>query len=132
MDLDSLLCNYCTAIMESTAHVFFQCNVACAVWRGIGLWIGDCSFQPTNMVDLYTWIDNKTGDLKKRSALLAISYTSIWVLWTYRNDVAFQSNKYRKDTILEIIKLYAFNWLCSKNSNNKIDWIVWLINPMAM
>ena len=131
VDLNSMLCPSCSGVVESIAHVFFECDVANEVWRGVGIWIGDTTFQPHNMGDIYNRIDN-TGDLKKKTTLMVISYTSFWVIWTYRNDVTFQSKKYRKYTIIDTIKLFAFNWFCHRNSKDKLDWIGWLFNPMTM
>ena len=131
VDMNSMLCPSCSGVVESIGHVFFECVIATEVWRGVGFWIGDRSFQPHNMGEIYSWIDN-SGDFKRRNALLVISYTSIWVLWTYRSDVAFQAKKYRKDTIIDTIKLFAFNLFCHRNNNVKLDWIGWLTNPMTM
>ena len=69
VDLNSILCPSCTGMVESIVHVFFVCNVACEVWRGIGIWIGDSNLKPQNIGDLYHWIDNNTGDLKKTSVV---------------------------------------------------------------
>ncbi|KAL4559296.1 hypothetical protein LXL04_031434 [Taraxacum kok-saghyz] len=63
---------------------------------------------------------------------MVISYTCIWVLWTYQNDVTFLAKKYRKYTIIDTIKLFAFNWLCHRNSKVNLDWIGRLTNPMFM
>ncbi|KAL4583708.1 hypothetical protein LXL04_008291 [Taraxacum kok-saghyz] len=128
VDFNSMLCR----MVESIVHVFFVCNIACEVWRGIGIWIGENNFKSQNMGNLYHWIDNNTGDLKKRNVLMVISYTCIWVLWTYRNDVTFLAKKYRKDSILDTIKLFAFNWLCHRNSKVNLDWIKWLTSRLLI
>ena len=96
------------------------------------MWLGGSNNNMANMEEMYQWVENTHGVLDNRQIMLAILYTTIWALWNYLNDVAFQVKRFRKDTILDTIKLTSFNWYCFRNSKAKKDWIGWLINPVTL
>ncbi|GKF74857.1 RNA-directed DNA polymerase, eukaryota, partial [Tanacetum coccineum] len=40
LDIDSIMCPVCNASVESSAHTFFSCDTASAVWHLVRVWSG--------------------------------------------------------------------------------------------
>ena len=93
----SKLCSYCQND-ETIAHLFFNCQMACLLWRIISITFG--LSKPNSVVHLFgTWLQG----LKRRQKNIMFPglCALLWAVWLSRNDIVFQ--KTQKQTVLQIL-----------------------------
>nr|GEW25967.1 RNA-directed DNA polymerase, eukaryota, reverse transcriptase zinc-binding domain protein [Tanacetum cinerariifolium] len=69
LDIDSIMCPVCNVFVESSAHTFFSCDTASAVWHLVSVWSGSMfpSFSSCGEWDL--WFQSGIPRRKRRIAL---------------------------------------------------------------
>ena len=101
------------------------------VWVKIAQWT-DLSFpQWLNIEDLWSWIADSQLNGKQRIIIEVIALSTLWSIWRYRNNVIFQDLRFRKCHIIDSIVVNSFDWLSSRFKKSKLDWTLWLQNPMS-
>ena len=84
----SKLCSCCQND-ETIAHLFFNCQMACLLWRIISITFG--LSKPNSVVHLFgTWLQG----LKRRQKNIMFPglCALLWAVWLSRNDIVFQKN----------------------------------------
>ncbi|GJY65370.1 hypothetical protein Tco_0467608 [Tanacetum coccineum] len=115
----AISCPSCNGNVESSNHIFFECNIAKDIWMLVRKWC-DISFT------LFTsW-----QVVKEKSKRLSVIFSSsLWWLWRYRNSVTFRSHPMRKSDIFDSIRLSLYSWL--RHRGHMIcNWIDWLKSPL--
>ncbi|PWA46488.1 hypothetical protein CTI12_AA508480 [Artemisia annua] len=100
--MDSLLCPCCSSNLEDSNHVFFAGNVALELWNRIALWLDLHIPEFVNMSDIFQWIDGHGGGSKQQRILNTTCVTLIWILWMYRNSVAFDCSRLKKHQLFDL------------------------------
>jgi hypothetical protein len=127
---DSLLCsNGCDAI-EDIHHLFLNCPIFDAVWRGITSWIGITWVLPNNAISVASQFCGAHGFCKNiRSCLQAIWLASIWSIWKARNDRVFNGTTISIDRLLFSIKVHVWWWFKARKKGFCYDLNHWMLNP---
>ncbi|PWA37324.1 reverse transcriptase domain, Reverse transcriptase zinc-binding domain protein [Artemisia annua] len=119
IDIPSVLCPSCLVAIEDVQHVFFKCDVAVEVWKKVASWL-DLQIPAIDDISmLLDWAEASISDAKKRKVVGAIIYTTIWMLWRFRNSIVFQDPKMKKSHIYDNIVIHSFDWCmnrCGKGS----------------
>lgn len=79
--------------------------------------------------NLFILIDNMSVNSKKKTLVDAISCTTIWFIWKYRNDLVFASGKLKNNEIMDAIKEFSFLWYSNINIKCFVSWVNWLNIP---
>ncbi|GJX69127.1 hypothetical protein Tco_0304854 [Tanacetum coccineum] len=58
---------------------------------------------------LLDWVEAFILDSKKRKVVIVIIYTTIWMIWRFRNSIVFQNPKMKKSSIYENIVIHSFD-----------------------
>jgi len=110
--------------------VFLNCDVAAQLWNTIAKWL-DLPFPLfIDLVELKTWVDLVSLSKWKKKVVEVIVMTMVWMLWRYRNCVVFQNNSMKKSDIFDMIVVLSFDWFSNRNRKFRIDWPLWLHNPL--
>ena len=105
--------------------------MASQVWVKIAQWT-DLSFpQWPNIEDFWLWIADSQLNGKQRIIIEVIVLSTLWSIWRYRNSVIFQDSRFRKCHIIDSIVVNSFDWLFSRFKKSRLDWALWLQNPMS-
>ena len=86
--MNSANCLMCDSEVESTSHLFLQCNFARVVWHGSALAIRTTelnSFSVKQWIWNYIKTNSITGSMKME--LLQAMFTLLWSIWNHRNMV---------------------------------------------
>lgn len=100
------------------------------MWSSLSVWIGEPLDGFLNVYDSIQWIKNFRGNKSKKEILFTIVYATWWWLWRFRNDVAFNENKIRKNELIDSIKAIAFSWSRVRNRQCTLNIDQWMINPL--
>ncbi|KAL4591535.1 hypothetical protein LXL04_004504 [Taraxacum kok-saghyz] len=91
----SFVCRRC--VVEQIEHVFWNCEVAVAIWDTVFKWLQVSRVTIFHPGELFTWIDHYRISANRRKVIEAVVCTTLWVIWRYRNDVVHDSGKMKKD-----------------------------------
>ncbi|PWA44556.1 hypothetical protein CTI12_AA525350 [Artemisia annua] len=100
--------------IEDVQHVFFKCDVAVEVWKKVASWL-DLQIPAIDDISmLLDWAEASISDAKKRKVVGAIIYTTIWMLWRFRNSIVFKDPKMKKSHIYDNIVIHSFDWCMNR------------------
>ncbi|GJS40237.1 RNA-directed DNA polymerase, eukaryota, reverse transcriptase zinc-binding domain protein [Tanacetum coccineum] len=117
--------------VESSNHIFFECNIAKDIWMLVRKWC-DISFPPfTSNEHWKGWFTSWQVVKEKSWRLSVIFSSSLWRLCRYRNSVTFRSHLTRKSDIFDNIRLSSYSWLHHRGHMIS-NWIGWLKSPMLL
>nr|GEW28397.1 RNA-directed DNA polymerase, eukaryota [Tanacetum cinerariifolium] len=119
--LDSIQCPICESGVESTYHLFFECNMAGHLARMISKW-WDTPYVEGNSYDSwYAWITSIRMNSKHKLILEGMFYAMWWHLWTYRNKLLFEPATPSKASIFDDIVTRSFYW-CRYRCKASFSW----------
>ncbi|PWA43037.1 reverse transcriptase domain, Reverse transcriptase zinc-binding domain protein [Artemisia annua] len=61
IDIPSLLCPVCFSFPETNFHLFWDCNVASAIWKFVFRWVDIHPPNILDLTDLFNWLDESTS-----------------------------------------------------------------------
>lgn len=118
--------------IESASHLFFQCLLAIAVWKGIFTWLnlsGIWEADPRVNLRMFGLQMRGKAKGKLRHVIWGIV---VWSLWANRNYFIFQEAGQEADFIIEQIKFKAWLWICRRKITlSNPAWDVWKIDPSS-
>ena len=79
--------------------------------------------------DWDSWFNSWRASKDERDRAYVIFASTCWVLWRFRNNVAFHYQVMRKCDIFDNIRLFSFSWLKSRGKMS-ISCTDWLKSPM--
>ena len=106
--------------------------MANSTWVAIGVWIELLPVGVQSVVGLFSWLDSLNFNSRKKNLIEAVFFTTIWMLWRFRNDMVFGNKKVRKDRIVESVKEFSFIWVSNRNKKYVSSWVDWLKNPSLL
>ncbi|PWA35349.1 hypothetical protein CTI12_AA610320 [Artemisia annua] len=118
-----------TAI-EDVQHVIFKCDVAVEVWKKVATWLDLQILAIDDISMMLDWVEASISDAKKRKVVGVIIYTTIWMLWRFKNNIVFQDPKMKKSHIYENIIIHSFDCSMKRCGKCNIAWTLWLQNPI--
>ncbi|GKC93576.1 RNA-directed DNA polymerase, eukaryota, reverse transcriptase zinc-binding domain protein [Tanacetum coccineum] len=111
MDIASIACPSCNGNVESSSHIFFDCDFAKEIWRLIRSW---CDFPLpafTSYGHWKSWFTSWQAPKQKSHRLYIIVVASFWWIWRFRNSVIFCPHPLRKSDMFDNIRSSSFSWL---------------------
>ncbi|XP_071728785.1 uncharacterized protein [Rutidosis leptorrhynchoides] len=130
ISLPNLSCVWCDAHHETEFHVFVDCEISRQVWAKIGLWVNINIPTWQTMDEMLQWLDNSPLHEKKRLVVFSILFSPLWNIWRLRNCYIFEDPSFRIVHVLDNIIVTSFFWLFSRYKKTRINWSVWLQNPL--
>nr|GEY35881.1 RNA-directed DNA polymerase, eukaryota [Tanacetum cinerariifolium] len=110
MDIQCLECPCCGCGVESSAHLFFKCDLVRQIARKISGWwnvpYADCSSYDEWTV----WLVSLQLGVKSKLIFEGTFYTLWWFIWSYRNKLLFDVNPPLKANIYDNVISSSFFW----------------------
>ena len=126
----SSLCALCNLKEEPVTHIFLHCDVASLVWTSLMKWFDCCFLIPPNLfVHWECWSVGGSAN-KVTKGLWLVWHTTIWVLWSKRNDKIFKGLRCEVDVLIEEIKVLFWRCLLERSSTLSCLFYEWCWNPM--
>nr|GEY93731.1 RNA-directed DNA polymerase, eukaryota [Tanacetum cinerariifolium] len=110
LDIPSIICPICGRGVESSAHLFFVCDLAKDNFRKICRW-WNVEFMKIRSFDEWaSWVGNLRMSIKHKRLLEGVCF-GLWLLiWSFRNKMVFGVDSPSKATIFDNIVLFSFYW----------------------
>ena len=126
------MCVLCDSDEETATHLFTGCVYMAEIWSRIEAW---CRLSPTLIFQVSDLL--KTPDLQNcsklnRYILRGIIITTIWAVWSERNDRIFKDKRHRAVNIVATIKSTSYFWIRNRSRFKNIDRNVWCICPLNL
>ncbi|XP_071727759.1 uncharacterized protein [Rutidosis leptorrhynchoides] len=104
-------------------------KVADDVWRSIRVWL-NCNMPNFHAwEEVHSWIEALQVNTNASTRIKVVVVTVLWVLWRFRNGVAFNDIVIRRCNMFDVIQFFSFRWL--KNRGQAIsNWNSWLQTPL--
>ncbi|GKD04937.1 RNA-directed DNA polymerase, eukaryota, reverse transcriptase zinc-binding domain protein [Tanacetum coccineum] len=125
MDIASIACPSCNGNVESSSHIFFDCDFAKEIWSLIRSW---CDFPLptfTSYGHWKSWFTSWQAPKPKSHRLFIIVVASFWWNWRFRISVIFCPHPLRKSDMFDNIRSSSFSWL-SYRGRMSCSWVDWL------
>ncbi|GKC46034.1 RNA-directed DNA polymerase, eukaryota, reverse transcriptase zinc-binding domain protein, partial [Tanacetum coccineum] len=125
MDIASIACPSYNDNVESSSHIFFDCDFAKEIRRLISSW---SDFPLPTFTSYGHWMSLFTSwQAPKHNShcLYIIIVASFWWIWRFHNGVIFCPQPLRKSDMFDNIRSSSFSWLSYKGrmSCSRVDWI---------
>jgi len=119
--------------MESSNHLFLQCNFFGFVWHLIYRWLGFSAAVPFYVPDYFNQLSYSGGIAKvRRSILQVIWFAMVWKIWKERNNRLFNVKECSVIQVVDKIKSLAFTWLKAKFTSLPFNYHVWWFSPFTI
>ena len=131
LDIPVSLCPICERIEETSAHLFFDCELSSQLWSNLGLWWDVQIPLVSTGEELMNWswfsMKNRKDGVNLQIAIMAI----LIVIWRARNGIIFEKKKVEVAREFRNAQELAYFWLSSRNSKFKLDFCNWISNPSS-
>nr|GEW91680.1 hypothetical protein [Tanacetum cinerariifolium] len=112
IDINSLSCPLCQHGVESSSHLFFNCELIRQLYSKIARW-WDISFDGCSSYEEWLdWLTSLRLSAKLKLMLEGVIYSLWWHIWLFRNKTLFVSKPPSKATLFDDIVSSSFYW-CS-------------------
>ncbi|GKA30743.1 RNA-directed DNA polymerase, eukaryota [Tanacetum coccineum] len=128
LDIPSILCPSCGVIVETTSHVFFQCELAKDLFRMVCNWWNVAFREVYSFDDWVLWINSIRLSTKLKNLLQGVCYGIWWRIWVFRNKLIFGDSIPAKAVIFDDVVLSSFYWIRYR-CKGSFSWVEWLKNP---
>jgi len=127
--------NLCAAgcdSVETTNHLFLQCNYFRNVWYYlIGHWLGISFVFPGRIQDFYLQFTQLAGMPRASYHYLKLIWlASVWAIWKARNNCVFKNAVIDPHITLENVKRISFLWLSSNVPHLTFGFHDWWRHPL--
>ncbi|GJW80372.1 RNA-directed DNA polymerase, eukaryota [Tanacetum coccineum] len=109
LDIPSILCPTCGVIVETTSHVFFQCELAKDLFRMVCNWWNVAFREVYSFDDWVLWINSIRLSTKHKNLLPGVYYGIWWRIWIFRNKLIFGDSIPAKAVIFDDVVLSLTN-----------------------
>ncbi|XP_071686803.1 uncharacterized protein [Rutidosis leptorrhynchoides] len=130
IDLDSVRCPSCDDDIESIDHVMFFCRSSLDVWERVYKWWNLGGVSNLSLSEAFR--GNCIRPLSRSGKLIwqALEWTCAYLIWRNRNLKVFSNKSWNSSSTLMDIQLKSYEWIASRYSKEKIEWLDWLTNPI--
>jgi hypothetical protein len=113
-------CPLCMRNLETTSHLFTECQYSLAIWEKAGHWLRVDGLLPGNWVDsheLSAWFVGlgNCGQRSKRDGLRSMVMLIVWEIWKERNRRIFNNAARPTDLLISAIQDEARTWIRAGN-----------------
>ena len=124
IDIPCIECPNCNCGVESSYHLFVQCDLVRQIARRIVVWWNVIYVDCNSYVEWVDWLVSLRLGFKAKMMFEGTFYTLWWNIWTYRNALLFDVETPLKASIYDNVVSSSFYWcrLRSKSSFSRDDW----------
>jgi hypothetical protein len=115
--------------VESSHHLFFECDKTLQICNGILAWLGIRSVMHTDSNSHYLKFLGLFNESRKRTPhWQSIWFVIFWEIWLWQNKVIFSDITWEFNQIFDLV--LAHSWLWSKASNRLFHYSIrdWILN----
>ena len=130
VNLQNLVCGLCDTDTETSTHIFTGCFYATEIWSRVEYW---CRLNPMivfDVSDLMKIPGCQPTSNQAKYILCGIIFTSLWTIWTERNDRIFQGKRRRATEVFESIKMTSYFWFKNRSNVKSLEWNDWCKYPL--
>ncbi|OMP11686.1 reverse transcriptase [Corchorus capsularis] len=121
MNVDSR-CGLCSAHEESQEHLFWNCDVARAVWFGSSLSLRTKAFEQVNIVDwLMQWLAKTNPTEVGESHFTKEFAVTLWMIWIHKNECLFEGASVNPLTIIQRSRGYCKTIVITFEDGNRLE-----------
>ncbi|XP_071708675.1 uncharacterized protein [Rutidosis leptorrhynchoides] len=128
---NNTMCGIFGVDSEDEVHLFLNYQTSKSIWCFIARWTNLNTPSWSSIEGIWTWVDGVPISNLRRIILRFIVISTLWTIWRLRNSIIFKDNNFRKCHVLNNIKVTSFNCLFSRFHKSRVNWSVWLQNPMT-
>jgi hypothetical protein len=127
---DDSRCPFCNEAVESTCHLFLQCDFTASIWYAIMRWFGVVAVIPPTVPMSFAVMVGCGSNKKRRKGLAILWLAFIWVVWKVRNDRVFNNALVEGDVVvLDLIQRLSWQWFVNNSANGPCMLYEWVWNP---
>ncbi|PWA78937.1 RNA-directed DNA polymerase, eukaryota [Artemisia annua] len=89
IEVDLLNFPICDTSIETLNHSLWFCSLATTLWHRFFVWLDIDPPSPSNIQDIFSWLDNMRISSAHKSILEVICAVVLWSLWHFRNESIF-------------------------------------------
>ncbi|GJW28108.1 RNA-directed DNA polymerase, eukaryota [Tanacetum coccineum] len=128
MDIDSIMCPICNGGVETTSHLFFQCELVRQIMRKISIWWNVDYADVSSYEEWLAWLVSIRIQIKLKGMMEGVFYGLWWSIWNFRNKILFEDKPPKKALLFDNLVSNSFNW-CKYRCKASFKWDDWLKNP---
>ncbi|GJU30387.1 RNA-directed DNA polymerase, eukaryota [Tanacetum coccineum] len=131
IDIPSIGCPLCNANVESSNHIFFDCDNAKFIWNLVRNWC-DLLFPACALFNQWKfWFDSWQVSKERKRGLYVIFAATLWWLWRFLNNIIFGHHPLKRSDIYDNIRSFSFSWIHHRGRLVG-SWSDWLKSPMLV
>ncbi|GJV69335.1 RNA-directed DNA polymerase, eukaryota, reverse transcriptase zinc-binding domain protein [Tanacetum coccineum] len=111
MDIDSIMCLICNGGVETTSHLFFQCELVRQIMRKISIWWNVDYADVSSYEEWLAWLVSIRIQIKLKGMMEGVFYGLWWSIWNFRNKILFEDKPPKKALLFDNLVSNSFNWL---------------------
>nr|KYP55738.1 hypothetical protein KK1_001963 [Cajanus cajan] len=125
-----LSCPFCSTTLESSQHLFLECEFSRNVWHNVFTWTGIRLELPSSLGHLFFLLRSMFLDKVKRKWRDIFWHATIWVLWTNRNEIVFRNKTVSHFDFPYQIKIISWHWWMYRNGCRPgFTFAAWCFDP---
>ncbi|GKD16732.1 RNA-directed DNA polymerase, eukaryota, reverse transcriptase zinc-binding domain protein, partial [Tanacetum coccineum] len=128
IDIGSIMCPLCSSGVETTSHLFFQCDMARQLTNKVTSWWNVDRRDVNSFKEWRNWMVAIRIHNKLKGILEGVFYGLWWMVWNFRNKFLFDSKKPYKAVFFDNLVSMSYNW-CKFRCKASFKWNDWLKNP---
>nr|GEW05404.1 putative RNA-directed DNA polymerase, eukaryota, reverse transcriptase zinc-binding domain protein [Tanacetum cinerariifolium] len=130
MDIETITCPICNGGVETTSHLFFQCDMVKQLMRKISSWWNIDESAASSYEEWCDWMESIRMQNKMKGILEGVCYGLWWSIWNFCNKHLFDKKIPKKAVIFDnfVSVSVSFSW-CKYRLKASFKWDDWLKNP---
>nr|KYP46261.1 hypothetical protein KK1_032138 [Cajanus cajan] len=124
-------CSFCSNFLESSQHLFLECEFSRNVWHNMFIWSRINLELPSSLGQMFFLLRSMfLGKAKKKKWRDIFWHATIWVIWTNRNEIAFRDKTVLHFNSFYQIKITSRHWWMYRNGcRPSFFFASWCIDP---
>lgn len=122
-------CLWCNEAVESINHLFWKCTLASEAWNFIGHWWGlEDNLRNIHSFSLENLLNCEKREMYSKFWIIIVAVTT-WTIWLCRNELLFNNNRTRTETIELLIFTRVNIWGSAAKIMDFGNDPLWRVNP---
>lgn len=121
IEINSILCPICMTKVETTTHLFFECDLAKDLVKLICNWWNVQTPTLFSFQDWFDWFDTLHLSSICQYLLEAVFFTLWWSIWCFRNTLLFVKVKPRKCLLFDKVMSDSFIWTSNRCRRTNVN-----------
>jgi len=128
--LESTMCVLCHDKIESSQHLFMECDLAMQVWSLCHRWIDTLSVESNVLMCHFESFLLTQASNKQNSVWKGIWAAIVRSIWEHRNSVVFKQRIVDVEEVFQKAQLKSWLWMKHKVQRFDYFFVDWILNPM--